>query len=554
STVAQHVDNPGKKKKKKKKKSKSAEQPEFSTDHLVGAEGESANNSTLTEECAVKQQTNLGNGTKNVLEEKAELNNPANRSGDETKRDDCRVKPFLASDVVEQDDKKAAASETAAQKKKKKKTKKSTCEEKKEANTPCDVSVDNNDSESKTKHVNDEEMLADVNVVKDQSSSPKTGRNKKKKKKGGGFLLSQVSLSEPQNDSDKEKNNSGVDEKEARKTLCDEQITRTKEASDLKKFTGETSLLRLETKERNNFSKVLIITNGLGLNTLRKLFKDIHPSWSNKPDDAKSLDKGRMNLQKHELALFNTGDINKWDVSLMTTVLLFSKECAKELSNRGYEDAVRTIKDQKNQLISHVSSERMTGDEFNTAWAKISKNLETIGASTKDIEDILADDILQDAKFYRDMLLQELAAKDAVQPQIQNIDSTVQDIDVKMDKVINLLSSETSATCENQPGLQDFGPKFNEWRRFCDNVNQFDHHKNNYILITDAMSPENLEHFSVLRSVPWKIVLDFDPSSEEHGMYNDFVTKDGKNSLIEMTTPKELRRQHTVTLSRDIDQ
>ncbi|KAK3753033.1 hypothetical protein QZH41_014999, partial [Actinostola sp. cb2023] len=558
-------------------------------------------------------------------EEKAELNNPlsecANRSGDEAKRDDCGVKPFQSSDVAEQDDKKASsASETAAQKKKKKKTKKSTFEEKKEANTPCDVSVDNNDSESKTmeqgectktplavvdvhlqdhspetrrkkkkkktkksafeekeeaispcgvnvdnndsesktKHGIDEEMLADVNVVKDQSNSPKTGRNKKKKKKGGGFLLSQVSLSEPQNDSDKERNGSGVDEKEAKKTLCDEQITRTKEASDLKKFTGETSLLRLETKERNNLSKVLIITNGLGLDTLRKLFMDIHPSWSNKPDDAKTLDKGRMNLQKHELALFNTGDINKWDVSLVTTVLLFSKECAKELSrNRGYEDAVRTIKDQKNQLISHVSSERMTGDEFNTAWAKISKSLETIGASTKDIEDIHTDDILQGAKFYRDMFLQELAAKDAVQPQIQNIDSTVQDIKENVVKMFNLLSSETSAKCESQPRLiQDFGPaKFYEWQRFCDNVNQFDHHKNNYILITDAMSPANLEHFSVLRSVPWKIVLDLDPSSEEHGMYNDFVSKEGKNSLIDMITPDEIRHRYpsTVHLARHID-
>ncbi|KAK3713159.1 hypothetical protein QZH41_010061 [Actinostola sp. cb2023] len=456
---------------------------------------------------------------------------------------ECTKTPLAVVDVHLQDH-----SPETGRKKKKKKTKKSAFEEKEDAISPCGVNVDNNDSESKTKHGNDEEMLADVNVVKDQSSSPKTGRNKKKKKKGGGFLLSQVSLSEPQNDSDKEKNNSGVDEKEAKKTLCDEQITRTKEASDLKKFTGETSLLRLETKERNNLSKVLIITNGLGLDTLRKLFMDIHPSWSNKPNDAKTLDKGRMKLQKHELALFNTGDINKWDVSLMTTVLLFSKECAKELSNRGYEDAVRTIKDQKNQLISHVSSDRMTGDEFNTTWAKISKSLETIGASTKDIEDIHTDDILQGAKFYRDMFLQEMAAKNAVH-------SKIQDIDVKMDKVIKLLSSETSATCENQPRLQDFGPKFYEWRRFCDNVNHFDHHKNNYILITDAMSPENLEHFSVLRSVPWKIVLDFDPSSEEHGMYNDFVTKDGKNSLIDMTTPEELRRQHasTVNLARHID-
>lgn len=126
-----------------------------------------------------------------------------------------------------------------------------------------------------------------------------------------------------------------------------------------------------------------------GLETLRKLFLEIHPNWSNKLADAKKLDKGKMRLQSHEQDLFDTGNINKWDVSLIITVLLYSKKCYKALTKRkGFEKAIRTIKDNKNLLISHKDSERLTDDEFSSAWEVLSQSLQTIGASSNQIEQV----------------------------------------------------------------------------------------------------------------------------------------------------------------------
>lgn len=63
---------------------------------------------------------------------------------------------------------------------------------------------------------------------------------------------------------------------------------------------------------------------GVGLRVLRKLFLEINPSWSNQPTDAAQFDKGKMKISKEEEACFNSGDIDKWDFSLLTTALLYS--------------------------------------------------------------------------------------------------------------------------------------------------------------------------------------------------------------------------------------
>lgn len=164
------------------------------------------------------------------------------------------------------------------------------------------------------------------------------------------------------------------------------------------------------------------------------------------------------------------------------------------------------------------------------------------------------------------MFLQEMATSEAVQSEVKSVHTTVQEMREEMHDIPSrvaeevqksLLYSQAIGKSENRSHrLQDASdPKWDEWIRFKDFVREFDHHKNNYILVTDAMSPENLKYFSVLRSVPWKIVLDFNPSSEEKGMYKDFVKKEGKSSLIDMFTPEEIQRQHasTINLARHID-
>lgn len=117
---------------------------------------------------------------------------------------------------------------------------------------------------------------------------------------------------------------------------------------------------------------------------------NIHPTWSNTPGDASNLEQGSMQLKVQEFASFNEGDINEWDVSLMTTVLLYSKKCNDEISKTpGLENAIRSIKDLKNRLISHPPGEKMSDADYQVYWPAISGHLETIGVSKEEIDTII---------------------------------------------------------------------------------------------------------------------------------------------------------------------
>lgn len=97
------------------------------------------------------------------------------------------------------------------------------------------------------------------------------------------------------------------------------------------------------------------------------------------------------------------------------------------------------------------------------------------------------------------------------------------------------------------------GPNWDEWLKFCDMVGDFESHQNQYILVTDSLPPEELECFSVLRGVSWKMILDFDPMSEEKGFYREFTSKEGQSNLVSMITPAELRKSSMGSLLRQID-
>ena len=130
---------------------------------------------------------------------------------------------------------------------------------------------------------------------------------------------------------------------------------------------------------------------GVGLRTLRKLFMEIHPAWSNQPSDAAAFDKGDMNrLNKDQEAVFNCGDIKKWDCSLMTTVLLYSKSCKLEIYKRpGYALALHELKNRRNELLGHPSTEKMLDADFEILWPILSQSFVKLGADEGDIANIL---------------------------------------------------------------------------------------------------------------------------------------------------------------------
>lgn len=165
-------------------------------------------------------------------------------------------------------------------------------------------------------------------------------------------------------------------------------------------------------------------------------------------------------------------------------------------------------------------------------------------------------DVFEDDNVYRDLFLQELAAQSAVVEEIRQnrmVDEKRDTIyNEKLDTIIANQMGSSPSENRNQLSPQRGGPSWDEWMKFCDNVRNFEDSQNNYLLITDAMAPELMECFSALRNVPWKIVLDFDPSSEEKGMYKDFTSEDG-NSLVNMITPAEIGKKPLADLPRLID-
>lgn len=128
-------------------------------------------------------------------------------------------------------------------------------------------------------------------------------------------------------------------------------------------------------------------------------------------------------------------------------------------------------------------------------------------------------------------------------------DKRLDSIERKMDAVYDALSSfKTPVSAKDLSGSN-----WDAWLRFCDAVGDFDTRNYQYILVTDALSQENLECFSILRSVPWKMVLDFDPMSEEKGVYREFTSHEGQVNLVSMVTPAEMKPKSMVNLAREID-
>ena len=96
-----------------------------------------------------------------------------------------------------------------------------------------------------------------------------------------------------------------------------------------------------------------------------------------------------MKLGKDEEGIFNKGNINEWDFSLMTTVLLYSKSCALEMSKRpGYNIALQELKKHRNKLLGHPSTEMMSDTDFNHFWPLLENNFIALGAGPDDIAEI----------------------------------------------------------------------------------------------------------------------------------------------------------------------
>ena len=126
---------------------------------------------------------------------------------------------------------------------------------------------------------------------------------------------------------------------------------------------------------------------------LRNLFTKIHPAWKNCKEDLKNFNRGQLKLDSCEKPKFETGDIWIWDVTLLAKVLLFSTKSSDALKNdsdyQGYEDAVKTIRRIKNQVVSHASSNELTEIVFKRTVQELKGALKTLGLDEQRFESAL---------------------------------------------------------------------------------------------------------------------------------------------------------------------
>jgi len=155
---------------------------------------------------------------------------------------------------------------------------------------------------------------------------------------------------------------------------------------------------------------------------------------------------------------------------------------------------------------------------------------------------LISDADLRAGGYYRSLFIEE-------KTKFFHYNERLDSIERKVDAISDALSS-----CKMPVSPKDLsGPNWDAWLRFRDAVGDFDTRNYQYILVTDALSQENLECFSILRSVPWKMVLDFDPMSEEKGFYREFTSHEGQGNLVSMVTSAEMKPKSMINLAREID-
>lgn len=158
------------------------------------------------------------------------------------------------------------------------------------------------------------------------------------------------------------------------------------------------------------------------------------------------------------------------------------------------------------------------------------------------------DEVLYSGEYYKQLFLTERSRHVCCSGERK-----LEEMDGKLDI---LIANQLPDTVVKAPPISPkdlSGPNWDEWLKFCDMVGDFESHQNQYILVTDSLPPEELECFSVLRGVSWKMILDFDPMSEEKGFYREFTSKEGQSNLVSMITPAELRKSSMGSLLRQID-
>ena len=95
--------------------------------------------------------------------------------------------------------------------------------------------------------------------------------------------------------------------------------------------------------------------------------------------------------------------------------------------------------------------------------------------------------------------------------------------------------------------------QWDAWLKLCDEMNAFNVSQTQFVLLADVMTQVDLENFKVLAAIPWKMVIDFNPSSEDDGLYKVFNSQTFLPHILSAFTPDGISKVGYAGLPKEID-
>ena len=118
---------------------------------------------------------------------------------------------------------------------------------------------------------------------------------------------------------------------------------------------------------------------------------EIHPSWKNTKQDVKNMKKGKFKCKfRTQKTMFESGDIDQWDISLICSVLLHTEVSSTQLKPskpcHAYKKGVDKVLEVKNNFYSHITDLEIPQKEFDAVKQDLRGASISLGVSEDDFD------------------------------------------------------------------------------------------------------------------------------------------------------------------------
>eukprot|EP00794_Sanderia_malayensis_P012234 gene12234-13495_t len=289
---------------------------------------------------------------------------------------------------------------------------------------------------------------------------------------------------------------------------------------------------------KKRFIMLVIMMYDCGLEGLRNLFQRINPNWSNSPCDVTNFQKDNLQVLPYERPRFDSGNINNWDISLLSKVLLYSS--SKNSLGEKELKAIESLKKVKDEMVSHCANIELSVQKFEEKMENIRSSLMEIGVLEHKLTKLFKDlDVSEDNLYYK-VYQDEL---DEIRTRVEILERDV----AWLKKIGNGKIPQHEIPKQAQ---QHDPADWDEWVKLKKELNNFDDESNHYLLIVDKVSPSDAKYLTALGNIPWKLVLDLDPDSDIDGLLKHISPHHENSGVIVPYTPSELRDLKSIDLKR----